>query len=77
MDDLYISKYVNLLEKIDKSSDFEKLLTNKYILLTCKNNINLGNYQLPPLIKNESKLYIMNFIRDDKKILIISSNFFS
>jgi 16S rRNA G966 N2-methylase RsmD len=78
MNDLYIAKYIDLLKQIDESSEFEKILTNKYILLTCKDNIKLGNYQLQPLIKNVSNLYIMNLlhglsIKNDEKILIISS----
>jgi len=72
MDDLYISKYVDLLKKINASSDFEKILTNKYILLTNKNELKLGNYQLLPLINTHMQdLYIQDLTYNHKKKKIL------
>jgi predicted RNA methylase len=75
MNDLYISKYVNLLKKIDESSEFEKILTDKFILLTCKNVLKLGNYKLPPLI-DANLVHLVDLLtlikNNEKKIVIIN-----
>jgi hypothetical protein len=81
---IFLPYNLDVLSSIDSASEFEKILTNKYELLTIITTLKIGDYALPPLIKaapiSDTLLYmhdIKNNLQFNGKITIIFINCYS